>query len=139
MNKTPENPFRYWDKENLNKLYYLKNLDGLSFDNLIKLSVDYAIAHGLLMRDRSNAGDEKPLKHAPFTLLPSPFPRELFTRCLKLQKIVNKLIDKLSMDDDLIRDVFERLGKLDEFQGRLYDIWKKVQEVLSSKQKIILN
>ncbi|KAJ3217057.1 hypothetical protein HK099_005613 [Clydaea vesicula] len=96
-----------------------------AINHLKFLSEDYALAHGLVMRHPTVSSA---IIHAPFTLFPSAYPKSCFQNAIDIQKIFNKLIDKLSRDDKLIRNVMEELSIADDFMKKTYEIYKKVAD-----------
>jgi hypothetical protein len=62
------------------------------------------------------------LVHAPFSLLPSPFPRQAFSQAIELAPLFNRLIDRVSQDPDFLRQALARTRKADSFTARLLDI-----------------
>ncbi|GAA5986277.1 hypothetical protein JCM11641_004876 [Rhodosporidiobolus odoratus] len=103
--------------------------------SLISLSTDYSLAHGLIVRpfptDSSNPSSISTTSaiHAPYALYPSPFPRDLFQQAIDLQPLYNALYARVTADDDFLEEVVGgAVAKVDEFQRRLYEIWKTVKK-----------
>ena len=55
-------------------------------DEIIMESVDYAFSHGLVLSKTFNQNNPTSVIHAPFALLPSPFPKKLFEMGKKKNK-----------------------------------------------------
>lgn len=94
---------------------------------------DYALGHGLVYRALpEKSGDAPPPDvaiHAPTTLVPTPFPRILFERALRMQPIFNELYARVAMDDDFLTSVMkDSVIKVDDFQRRLFDTWVQARE-----------
>jgi hypothetical protein len=92
----------------------------------------YALAHGLLYLPPIEPQSSVPTSsvHAPFALLPSPFPRKLFLEAKRVQRIYNILYARITMDEAFLDDVMgaERgLGKVDDFIGQLWKGWKQLR------------
>lgn len=66
--------------------------------------------------------------HAPFTLFPSPFPREIYQECLDLQPIINTLLLKIANDVDFNEDSLSSIAQVDEFTRNLLKINKIIQK-----------
>eukprot|EP00026_Physarum_polycephalum_P008560 Phypoly_transcript_08648.p1 GENE.Phypoly_transcript_08648~~Phypoly_transcript_08648.p1 ORF type:complete len:467 (+),score=77.63 Phypoly_transcript_08648:80-1480(+) len=83
---------------------------------------DYAVGHGIMIYKKGDPG----VTHAPFTLLPSPFPAELFRQATKLAPDYNLLVHEISKKKDFILSTLENVP--DEFTQRLIKIFKTVHE-----------
>lgn len=99
---------------------------------LLHLATDYALSHGLVLRPQPTTAGSSPSQtsviHAPYALFPSPFPRRLFSQALELQPLYNALYAHAATDDGFLREVVGgAVSKVDEFQGRLFDIWETVK------------
>ncbi|KAI8914099.1 glutathione synthase [Entophlyctis helioformis] len=102
-------------------------------EELTLQAVDWATAHGLVMRAR---GADYPLAvHAPLALFPSPYPRDCYEQALHLQPLFNRLVDKIARDDAFLASVMSSLSNVDDFTWRLYGIYK-VALAHPSAQKI---
>ncbi|GAA5886687.1 hypothetical protein JCM6882_005857 [Rhodosporidiobolus microsporus] len=102
---------------------------------LLDLASDYALSHGLVVRPfPSDPADPSSISHtsaihAPYALYPSPFPRDLFDQARELQPLYNELYARVTGDDEFLEEVVGgAVAKVDEFQGRLYEIWKAVKK-----------
>lgn len=69
---------------------------------LVQHAKDYALACGLIYKS-SNTQTEA--AHIPFTLLPSPFPRNMFNQAMQLQPLFNTLIDKIALDSHFLESI----------------------------------
>lgn len=94
---------------------------------LLTDSRDYALSHSILYRPVEPSSTSA--IHAPFALFPSPFPRELYDRVVRLQTAYNELYAEIASDHAFLEKVIGgNVIKVDEFQERLYRIWMKVRE-----------
>ncbi len=74
-------------------------------DELIKVAVDYAFASGLVIRSADNPAEAV---HAPFSLHPSPFPRQAYEKIVRIQSSFNRLVHAVSQDDAFIEGMMQR-------------------------------
>ncbi|KAE8260130.1 hypothetical protein A4X13_0g517 [Tilletia indica] len=128
---------------------------------LASASTDYALAHGLVYRplplasaQSTEAGAESGASpsgpptdsviHAPFSLLPSPFPRELFERAHgptsdldvsserrmhSLSALYAYLYARVTVDHAFLERVIgSNVAKVDEFQGKLWKCYMALRE-----------
>lgn len=99
---------------------------------LTETATDYALAHGLVYRPplppgaAAEAVDLASVIHAPFTLLPSPFPRALFSKAQRLQPVLNELYARVAVDDAFLRTIFvdQHVIDVDQFQHRLWQVYE---------------
>lgn len=98
---------------------------------LLALASDYALAHGLVLRPVAEAGagpSTTTAIHAPYALFPTPFPRALFAQAQRLQPLYNALYAQVTVDAPFLEEVVGgAVAKVDEFQGKLYDVWRQVE------------
>lgn len=94
----------------------------------------YALAHGLLYLPPVANGQLPPFPssaiHAPFSLFPTPFPRQQFVRAQSLQQIYNVLYARVASDHEFLDNILSAetaVGRVDEFVGELWTIWKEVR------------
>ena len=103
-------------------------------NHLATSAMDFAFAHGLVYRPlqeiKDAPVDTSSVIHAPFSLLPSPFPAKLFHYASSLQPIYNDLYARISLDDDLLKDIFvkRKVIEVDDFQRSLWDIYQRVKQ-----------
>ncbi|KAI9228687.1 MAG: glutathione synthase [Piptocephalis tieghemiana] len=94
--------------------------------------IQWALGNGLVVFPRStlgSLGDGTTVVHAPFSLLPTPFPQSCFEEALALQPMINVLIDRVAQDDAYISKVMESVIKVDPFTARLYKLYKDTHEL----------
>ncbi|KAF3454415.1 hypothetical protein FNV43_RR04862 [Rhamnella rubrinervis] len=75
--------------------------------------------------------------HAPFALLPMPFPESRWKQACELAPIFSELFDRVSLDAKFLQDSLSRTKKADNFTSRLLDIHSKMLE-LNKKEEIRL-
>ncbi|KAF8693853.1 Glutathione synthetase, partial [Rhizoctonia solani] len=98
---------------------------------LSSLAATWALSHGLVYFPVSPT-DRGSAIHAPFTLLPSPFPRELFRRAQTLQKAYNVLYSRIALDRSFLDAVMGNDGgvsDVDPFTRDLWNAWKAVRDI----------
>merc|ERR1719187_1033994 len=95
-------------------------------EDLVEKAKDYALMHGICMR-RKDAYDRDALHFAPFVLFPSPFPREEFHKAVALQTTLNELMHHVAHNDDFLREALKHTIKVDEFTGKLWEIYETIK------------
>ncbi|KAJ4482475.1 glutathione synthase [Lentinula aciculospora] len=95
-------------------------------------ATSYALAHGLLYLP-PGAQPSAPTSaiHAPISLFPTPFPRDLFKQAQKLQSIYNILYSRIAMDTEFLDQTMGTevgVGQVDEFTGKLWSGWLDLRE-----------
>lgn len=86
---------------------YPPKLDQKELSELMVVAIDWALAHGLVVRPPQSNSNNATVTHAPFALYPTPFPRAEFNQAKKLQQPWNTLIHKMSQDESLISETME--------------------------------
>jgi glutathione synthase len=102
-------------------------------DRLVKEAVDWALGHALVLRTPAAALGGPPsstsVVHGPITLLPTPFPRQLFEEAVRVQTPYNALYAHISCDKAFLTKVIgQAVARVDEFQGRLWALWQQVTD-----------
>ena len=85
-------------------------------------AVSWAAQHGLLVGlDSAESGQAMcaSFTHAPMSLLPTPFPREVFELALRVSPSFAALCDAVSRDDEFLRTTLSGVIKTDEFTRRI--------------------
>ncbi|KAK0078570.1 hypothetical protein PV325_002348 [Microctonus aethiopoides] len=93
--------------------------------DLIDKAKDWTIMHGMGYRPKTNT-DNNLLQHAPFTILPSTFPKNEFENACDIQIILNMLIHKVAYDYEFIKETLIETIKVDEFTRKLFEIYETV-------------
>ena len=91
-------------------------------------AVSWAAQHGLLVGlDSAESGQAMcaSFTHAPMSLLPTPFPREVFELALRVSPSFAALCDAVSRDDEFLRTTLSGVIKTDEFTRRIWDIYER--------------
>lgn len=109
------------------------SLTQIQLSELSSSSTDYALSHGLVYRPPVTSSESSPstssVIHAPFSLLPSPFPKHLFENANNLQPAFNFLYSKIALDDQFLERVIGgSVVKVDEFQRGLWDVWNRCRQ-----------
>lgn len=109
----------------------------LGADELAQQASDWALSHGLVVRAAPSSPSSTEAVavsphglgaalHAPYTLTPSLFPRALFDEALRLQGLYNVLYARAATDAAFLeRVVGHAVARVDDFQRRLYDIYRR--------------
>ena len=92
-------------------------------DPLIVEAIDWAAAHGMLVRPQGTQFD-----HCPFSLLPTPLPREAYEAAAALGPLFGKLTDAVARDTEWLHKTLEAAGQGDEFTERLLQISRIVNK-----------
>ena len=96
--------------------------------SMLDEAVSWAAQHGLLVGlDSAESGQAMcaSFTHAPMSLLPTPFPREVFELALRVSPSFAALCDAVSRDDEFLRTTLSGVIKTDEFTRRIWDIYER--------------
>uniref|UniRef100_A0A914H5U5 Glutathione synthetase n=1 Tax=Globodera rostochiensis TaxID=31243 RepID=A0A914H5U5_GLORO len=104
----------------------VKNVNDLQ--ELIEDAVDWALSNGLLLRTRDHFDKTGVSQIAPFTLFPTPFPRQLFQQAVDVQKAMQMLYFRITTDLDFLKKVHEDVIKTDPVVQSFMGIIEKVHE-----------
>ncbi|XP_077218252.1 glutathione synthetase 2 isoform X1 [Tasmannia lanceolata] len=125
--------------ENTNEI--VSSMSPELLQQLVSEALVWCSLHGLVVGDkniqRSGTVPGVGLVHAPFSLLPVPFPRSHWRQACELAPIFNELVDRVSLDGKFLQDSLSRTKKVDDFTGRLLDIHSKMMEI-NKKEEIRL-
>uniref|UniRef100_W5MA08 Glutathione synthetase n=1 Tax=Lepisosteus oculatus TaxID=7918 RepID=W5MA08_LEPOC len=66
------------------------------------------------------------VSYAPFTLFPTPVPRDLFEQALQVQTHFNLLVDRISQDAEFLERALASTIEVDDFTARLFSIYRQV-------------
>uniref|UniRef100_A0A8C9TGJ1 Glutathione synthetase n=1 Tax=Scleropages formosus TaxID=113540 RepID=A0A8C9TGJ1_SCLFO len=95
---------------------------------LVEVAKDTALLHGLLLRTKESPYSSEVVSYIPFTLFPTPVPRDLFQQALQVQTLFNQLVDKISRDSCFLEEALAGPIKVDMFTARLFQIYRTVQQ-----------
>lgn len=109
--------------------------------DLVSKTKDWALMHGIGIRSKRNFSEDS-LNFAPFSLLPSVFPKGLFREAVQLQvspkktikphiigdlqTTLNELMHKVAHDRDFLKQTLTSIIQVDDFTARLFKIWEQV-------------
>lgn len=108
-------------------------LTDAQLESLTLLATTYALSHGLVYLPAATVQPPAPTStiHAPLALFPAPFPRRIFERAQRLQRIYNVLYARVAMDEhflDRVMGEVDGIGKVDEFTGQLWRRWRRLRD-----------
>uniref|UniRef100_A0A0K0EL02 Glutathione synthetase n=1 Tax=Strongyloides stercoralis TaxID=6248 RepID=A0A0K0EL02_STRER len=101
----------------------IKNENSKLFKTIIDEAKDYAVVHGNILRLSTSKDSSDIVQHAPITLLPSPFPKNLYLQAHQIQPIMNKLYFKISLDYQFIKLSLNCVLEIDDFTKKLMNIY----------------
>src|ERR1700761_4748150 len=107
------------------------SLTPAQLSHLVSNATTYALAHGLCYLpvtpppSNTTVVNTPPTStiHAPFSLVPSPFPRSQFEKALGVQGLYNKLYARVAMDYAFLDEVLGKIADVDAFTGGLWKTW----------------
>ncbi|KAF8315572.1 glutathione synthase [Clavulina sp. PMI_390] len=108
---------------------------------LLVEATTFALAHGIAYLPPGQVDTPKDAIHAPFTLLPTPFPRHLFDEANRLQPAYNDLYSRIACNAGLLDGVLgdeTGIGRIDAFTGKLWRGWKNLRDQDSIRQPLQL-
>ena len=91
----------------------------------IREAIDWASANGLMVRSR-----EQPnlFDHAPFTLKPTSYPRDLYEQACSLAVPFGLIVDRIARDPDWLRATLLDAAAVDPFVAKQLEIFDAVLE-----------
>lgn len=96
---------------------------------LLDEALSFAIAHGLVIAKSKDAVVGTNVNHAPFTLYPSPIPRECYKTAVFVTPALNTLVNRISGNLQYLREALQETADADEaFTGRLLDLVQPVKD-----------
>ncbi|XP_010550964.1 PREDICTED: glutathione synthetase, chloroplastic [Tarenaya hassleriana] len=140
-NLTPLRSGRALEMELQKPVFEVDRFDDELVQKMVYDALVWSSLHGLVVGDRGSEKSGKVpgigLVHAPFALLPTPFPESHWKQACDVAPIFNELVDRVSLDGQFIQDSLSRTKKVDAFTSRLLDIHSKMLE-LNKKEEIRL-
>jgi glutathione synthase len=99
-------------------------------DHLTELATTYALAHSLVYLPVDPPTTPRSAIHAPLSLTPTPFPRHLFQKALRIQKLYNILYARIASDDTFLDNFLGEhgVGSVDEFTREQWKGWKEAKK-----------
>ncbi|TKR61713.1 hypothetical protein L596_028793 [Steinernema carpocapsae] len=113
-------------------------IDEATLEIIREDAVDWAHAHGLIMRTSERKSNGDICQSAPFALFPSPFPADVFKQAEEVQKAMNLLYFRISYDYEFLKYWHSEVVKTDDFTKGLLDILEKVMQNGGPRQKKML-
>lgn len=105
--------------------------------SLTLLSSLWSLSHGFTLLPQSPTNPPTSGIPAPLSLLPTPFPRQLYDLAVSLQPIYNALYARIALDWEFLDRVMGgSVSKVDDFQGELWRGWKSVRDQLVQKKQL---
>ena len=89
--------------------------------NILNEMIDYLYLNGLIIKN-----NEIGVTHIPIIIYPSPIIKSFFDKIQFYQIAFNKIIDKLSRDQEYLEQILTPISEKDDFIKKLLDISKKV-------------
>lgn len=105
---------------------------------VIEKAIDWALMHGIGLRSKKDY-DANSLHFAPFSLLPSPFPRREFVKATSIQVVLNELMHRVAHSREFLNDCLKETIQVDEFTGNLFKIYETVQDEGVAQVRIYFN
>ncbi|KAL3105846.1 hypothetical protein niasHT_026621 [Heterodera trifolii] len=122
--KQPKDDEQDFDKENIQAIF--------------EDAVDYAQALALVTLPHTHEGrGDEALIH-PFTLFPTPFPRQLYEQAIELQWAYNLLYFRISNDFDFLIEHYEIAAKTNAHVRHYLNIMKEVKKEGIKQKKTLL-
>ncbi|KAG8778161.1 hypothetical protein FRC12_025134 [Ceratobasidium sp. 428] len=107
------------------------SLKETQLEELTGLASTWALSHGLVYLPVSPQ-ERGAAIHAPFTLLPTPFPKLLYEKSQRIQKAYNVLYSRIALDTeflDLVMGDHGGVADVDQFTQNLWKTWKSVRDL----------
>lgn len=95
-----------------------------TLQSVISRARDYAATRGILLRAENSTILNH---HAPFTLLPTAFPKNLFFQAKEVQEDFNLLVHRVSLDHEFLKSSLASTISSDGFTARLFNIYEKIR------------
>jgi len=89
---------------------------------------DYAHTIGLVCRTDAHKYNSDVAETPPLTLLPSPFPKELYDLAMSVQKTLNELFFRISNDYEFLVNAYKNVVQTDEFLRLSLEMMKNVHK-----------
>ncbi|GJP55960.1 hypothetical protein CLOM_g14998 [Closterium sp. NIES-68] len=107
-----------------------KSISDEELQGMVEESLVWSSLSGLVVGDQtvedSGSVPGAGLVPAPVTLLPTPFPANLFHRAVELAPLFNDLVDAVSQDADFLQSTLASAGRSDSFTAGLLQIHAEI-------------
>lgn len=109
--------------KNLSEMVHATSIDAMRNGLLVLPKVTTATPTESTTTDTVTSMEEHPFvaKHCPFSLLPSPFPSNLFHLAVELQPLFNKVIHNVANDKPFLLECLKDVRIHDSFVDKLVD------------------
>uniref|UniRef100_A0A2K6VH46 Glutathione synthetase n=1 Tax=Onchocerca volvulus TaxID=6282 RepID=A0A2K6VH46_ONCVO len=120
--------------------YYpkLELIDKKLIKQLSEDVIDWAHAHGMVMRTTTAADRSDICQTVPCTLFPSPFPYCLFQEAMNIQQAFSLLYFRVSWDFDFLINSHAEVVKTDDFTRHFVEILNAVRTSSFCQKKTLL-
>ncbi|VDN90522.1 unnamed protein product [Brugia pahangi] len=133
-----EMPIRNNDDSVLKYYPKLELIDGKLIKQLVEDTIDWAHAHGMVMRTAITTDRSDICQTAPCTLFPSPFPYNLFQEAMDIQRTFSLLYFRISWDFDFLIKSHAEVVKTDDFTRHFVEIFNAVRTSNFCQKKTLL-
>lgn len=104
---------------------HFKLPEGRELQDLIACAKDWALFNGAAMRSKQKFSPDS-IIFAPFTLLPSSFPKAEFEKAVEIQPVLNELMHNVAHDYEFLKNVLANTIQVDDFTRKLFEIYEIV-------------
>lgn len=73
--------------------------------------------------------------HAPFSLLPMPYPKQTFLLAKQAATVFNQVIDRVAEDEEYLHRVLSPAAQFDSFTAKLLDVHKATSSERAARRK----
>ncbi|CDW54263.1 Peptidase C14 and CARD and GSH synthase and GSH s ynth ATP domain containing protein [Trichuris trichiura] len=95
--------------------------------------------NGMIIRRADSCDSSDVFELAPFTLLPSPVPRRLFSQAVCLQKELSTLYHRVAFDFEFMQSALKGVVESDPFTAKLFEIYTAVMMQEGVESRLALN
>jgi hypothetical protein len=109
---------------------YVESFSPEQLAHLTELATTYALSHSLVYLPIDPPSPPRSAIHAPISLVPTPFPRHLFQKALRIQRLYNLLYARIASDDEFLDEFLGENGvsSVDEFTKEQWKGWKEAKK-----------
>ncbi|KHJ44483.1 glutathione synthase [Trichuris suis] len=95
--------------------------------------------NGMIIRAADACESTDVFEFAPFTLLPSPVPKTLFSQAVCLQKDMSTLYHRVAFDFEFMQSALKGVVESDPFTAKLFEIYTAVMNQEGVESRLALN